>query len=651
MHRTTRPRLCRRLPSLPAAALAAASSLPLLVAPLVAQNERVQQLIERAFAELGDPATAPDAARSLEHLGAIAVRPICEQLAPGRTTELDTAAKTPLFLVLARLGKQALPALPTLRDVLRKQPELADDAAFALTMLAPFLHAEQCQILQKDLGGLRADARGTLLVRILEVALRTASAPADARSLMAMLEADAVQSVVACRWLAARHQELADGRDALAAALRARLVAVTERPPIRDRSERAFDGPDTALAWLALTGAPLEAISARVLLDHWHVDERRRGIAWMREHGRTLPLRERADLVARLWDSEPALVAAAAAALAGWGRDAAVALPPLRLIERRYHGSGAAACGDAAAAILAAATAALPASDQPWLAAADRALQGDPPPTPDTRCGEAGRQLLGEALYLAQWHDTSSLANALRVVEAAGTPSADTVLALCGWLRHEHAGVVDVASAWLARHGIEAQRAYERAHEGGGTFASWLRTTTQYQVVSNARRASIEMLAHVACAGTGRDERIVLLDDANTRVVTHALATLLAEPRGALRACVDRLLPMLDAPATQTLKVVASAWDPRELPVDLGKYVRALAAVALVDLDVQFTPPEDLDDVLRQTLGIPLADLPRRLADLRGMNRMPELLDQVEDQCRLLMSVPPHLRWPSFRTR
>lgn len=621
-----------------------------LVGSVCGQHDRALQLAERAIAELGDPAQVADATRRLENLGAAAVRPLCEALRSGPRDGLPSETRQLILYVLGRLGRAALPALPSLRDAVRDgDPDVGRQAAWALSMLAPFLNEEQCRVLLVDLQDMGRDVRISWHAQILLASLALGPHPTQ-HQLLPWIEQGGVRGIAAYRWLAARADDLGDSQPDVLAAVTRELERVTRRPLIRSAAGGSSDGPEVALAWLALAKAPLAAAPARALLDHWCADDRRRGVAWLHEHGAALPLRERADLVGRLWDSDPTIAAATARAFAAWGKAGVVALPALHLMQRNHADAAVAAdCGDAAAAVLLACTD-VPAADREWLAAVDAALRGERAATPAAGCSPAGRELLGEVLLLAQWNDATSLARVLELVEDAGPASATALQAVLGWLPHHEARAVDLACAWLARRGAEARVLFGAGGGTGEPFEEFLRWTCQYRIHDGARRAGIEMLAHLLAAGATAPELALLLDDANSRVVAHGLAKALAAPRGSLQRHTARLQALLFPPASTTMRIVGSAWDARTLPVDLGNHVRTLAAIALVDLGVELPPTEGLDDVVRQTIGVPLADLARHVADLRETSRLPALLDRIEDQCRLLMSVPPHLRWPSLAT-
>jgi hypothetical protein len=622
-------------------AIAAAAT---IAAALPAQD-RVRQLLERAVADLADPERAADATRQLENLGTAAVPVLCELVQARTGGATDTRPRA--IYVLGRMGRAALPAVSALRSVLRGDDvALADDAAWALGALAPFFDEKVGEAVMNDLAHtttVRFYANGSVLAATIGLG----PSPTVEQLVNTLVD----QPSAASRWIVARGAELGDHPDEVLAALVTQLDAALERPAIPDWRKRAFEAPDVALAWLALARSSLSARCARALLDHWQPYERERAIAWMHDNGAALPLRERADLVARLWDAEPRLVRGSAAAFAHWGRGAFVALPALRLIADTHQDVATSnACRDAAAAIVAACDE-LPPNDRAWIAAVDAILRGEAAAAPAKPCSRAGLDLIAEALYVAQWNDPMSLSRLLNLAESAGPIGPAAIQSVLGWLQHDRAATVELACAWLARRGTLTHKAWAEANPADGSagaFERYLRWSCQYSITDGARRPAIEMLAHLLAAGAWDNEHALLLDDGNSRVVAHALAVALAERKGTLRTSTSRLAALVFPPASPTMSIVGAAWDNRTLPIDLGNHVRTLAAIALAELGTDYQVPPDLDDVVRQITGVPLAELGKHVTALRETNQLRALLDRIEDQCRLLMSVPPHLRWPSL---
>jgi hypothetical protein len=208
--------------------------------------------------------------------------------------------------------------------------------------------------------------------------------------------------------------------------------------------------------------------------------------------------------------------------------------------------------------------------------------------------------------------------------------------------------VVDQACSWLARRGPAACRAFAAGLDDNDSEA--LRRLVRWNMSMARGSTAIELLAQLENANaTSGDRRRDLLDDDNPRIVCRGLAAMLAEAREALQPALHRLHRLTQPVDRPAVKLSVGHWDDGlRLEVDLSPLQRTLAAVALADLEVTIEPSPGLDDIVRRTLGVSLAELPRHVADLRATNRLPALLDHFEDQCRQVLGVPPHLRWPTF---
>lgn len=612
-----------------------------------AQSDRVAQLVERTIADLEQPERAADAAMRLENLGALAVPALRSMLQYEHRERWHESTRLQAIAILGNMGKFALPALPELREYLRTDSRaLGQDATAALAQLAPHFDDGQCRAILADFDAAPRQTAYWLQSVILRHAATVGSKP-EPEQLLAGLAGHDAGVIATCRWLAAHPDAWPEARPQLLAALDEWLERAGRREALRWRGALPghFAAGDVAAARLALAREPMNANSARALLDHTRPEWRRRAIAWVADHGTELPFRQRADLVGRLWDVEPSLVIATANAWCKLGRAGLVALPALRLMQQSAPPEVAAACAEAAAAVMGA-CASQPSADRAWLVAVDRTLAGEPATTPAAFCTAEGQASLVEVLWLAQWNDASTLDRLLGLVENAGPCSDEAMQAVLGWLDRDDTHVVDVACAWLARRGAAVHRALG---EGAEEHAEeQLRSRIRFYIPDGSKGAGIELLAHATVAGAAATERAFLLDDDNLRIVAHALATALAQGQGALRGFVPRLQTLLST-TSDSLLLRSGQWDRGlELPVDVAKQVRTLAAIALVDADAVFQPPPDLDDAVRLTIGVPLGDLDRHVSELRAANRLPALLDRLEDQCRHALGVPPQLRWPSL---
>jgi len=626
------------------AATRLAAALALTVSALPAQGDPRARVVQQAIEALADPATAPDAITRLQHLGAYAVPKLQELLRHNRRREVPPVARGNALFALGRMGRAALPALTELRDVIQFDEEwIATQACWTLSALAPFMTKEQLAATVKELETALFDVRRYWLGRVLVV---QAEIPGETeeQGLVAMLEQSDLECIAACRWLTCQPERRWEQKDEMLTRIRHRLDRLLQRAPVSWFGQRPgnFTAGDLAAAWLQLSGEPADLAVARGLLEHWEAERRMRGVRRLHEKGASAPLLERADLVGRLWDSETGIALAAASAFAAWGKAAVVALPALRLHERTHQNAELAkACGKAADAVLGA-CGDLPPCDRALLLAIDAALRGQPAQAGAGPFTVAGLSLASETLLMAQWNDLASLDAVLRIVEDAGPCRDDAIRHVFGWLQHEEKVTAELAMAWLARRGAAVRAAVASAGAPAG-----LEDLCRGQIWSGWRTA-IEFAAQQFAAGADAELRRALLDDANARTVSHALAVSLAQPRGELRRATDRLRELLEPPAEPGLVLIKGQGRMlRPIPVDLADQVRTLAAIALADLGADFTPPPDLEAVVKRIAGAPLDGLPAWVADMRKQNALVPLLDRIEDECRRLLGVPAHLRWPS----
>ncbi|MFY9342181.1 MAG: hypothetical protein WAT39_06820, partial [Planctomycetota bacterium] len=618
-----------------------------------AQSERLQRVVQQAIAALGDPRTAADGATRLENLGSAAVPALREAVAYGNRERFTEAQRLQAMYVLGRLGAKALPALSELRDyACTADGELGRQAMWALSMLVPHLPVDLLKELsteQRVAAGRRSFHAAVLQVQIslgIELAFGNQSGAAVLQGYLDRSSDN--DAIAASRWLIAHPDAHPEQRPQLLAVLANRLDRDARRDAVRWRGPLPGNeaSGEVAEAWLAVSREGLAALPARALLHHWHVDRRRAAIAWMHDHGASLPFREFADLVGRLWDGEPALVAAAAAACGNAKDKALVALPALRAMERDADPTARRACGAAADAIVAA-LATWPDADRAWIGAIDGVLRGQPTNAPGMPCGQQGLARLAEVLWLAQWNGAPMLAGVLDLVERAGPVRDDAVQAVLGWLDRDDVAVTDVACAFLARRGAAVQVALDGTDERPDAV---LRRAVCVRVPHEGLCAGIELLAHATVSNAAPADFAILLDDNNTRIVAHALAVALTRPGGALRNEAARLRSLLQSTAEPWLVLgVTSQHFTHRRPIDLSNQVRTLAAIALVDLDEELPPAPGLDEAVQATLGIGLADLDRHVAEARTNKNLHTLLTRIEDQCRHAMGIAPHLRWPGKR--
>lgn len=622
-----------------------------LAAGVPGQQDRWQALVDRTLAQLADPAQRLGALRTLEHLGPRLVPILRQRLDAPARRDASPQLQADLLWVLSRFGRDALPALPELRDIVRGDDvPVAIEALATLTALAPFLDADQGAAVRDDLEHAYADVKNQTLGGLLAWQLQLGSEP-EPRTLTQYLEyTNGVGCTAACRWLVARAEHDFAGRDELLLAVDANRQKAMQRLEVAFDRGAQFADADLAEAWLALSKRPLDALAARGLLSHRLPDERRRGVAWLADNGAALPRPERADLVVRLWDGDPAIVAAACEALAGWGRAGLVGLAPLRWFAAAHPDQAArAACVAAADAIVAATTAELAADDAALVRALDLALRGEPAgPTP-TALGAVGRELAADVLHLAQWHDPDRLAAVLELLDVA-EPGPPVVGKVYSWLKTDRPELARAALAWLARHAAAA-RAVLDVRSQGDVFGECVRLP-RFWVPGLATTTALEATAWFQTVAASRDDLVALLDDGNTRWVARALAELVARP-DELAGLESRLLQLLALPADTPLRLaLRTPWDrPQVHPCRLAEPTRVLAALALAVREQVLPDANGLGEFVRRRCGVPLADLVPFVAEQRRTGALPALLDAIEAECRKELGVPPDLRWPSMAAR
>lgn len=623
-----------------------------LAAGAPGQQDRWQTLVDRTSAQLADPAQRLGALRTLEHLGPRLVPILRQRLDANARRDASQQLQTDLLWVLSRFGRDALPALRELRDIVRGDDVVvAIEAVATLTALAPFLTEDQAVALRDDLERAYPDVQNQTLAGLLAWQLQLGSAPDHRTLAQYLLYSNSVACTAACRWLLVHAAEDFAGRDEVLLAVEASRLKAMQRLEVTFDRDAHFGDADLAEAWLALTRQPLDALAARGLLSHRLPDERRRGVAWLADNGRALPRPERADLVVRLWDGDAGIVVAACNALAGWGQAGLVGLAPLRQFAATHPDPDArAACAAAADTIVAAATAAADPDDAALVRALDLALCGEPAGPPPAGLSAAGQGLAADVLHLAQWHDPSRLAHVLELLDVP-EPGPAIAGKVYSWLPTTDADLSRRALAWLARHGATA-RAVIDASTQGGVYGQCV-SLPRFCVPGLATTAAIEATAWFLTVDAPRAELADLLDDGNTRWVARALAELVSRSPDELAGLEPRLHELLALPADTPLRVGdPTRWyRPMVHPSRLAEPIRVLAALALAAREQVLPDTNGLGEFVRRRCGVPLADLVAFVAEQRRTGALPALLDAIEAECRTEIGVPPELRWASLAER
>jgi hypothetical protein len=625
--------------------VALAVLLPSLHAQQVTKNaggDPRARIVQQAIADLADPTRELDAQRRLVNVGAFAVPALREQL-QRRRDEVPDAHRVAMVSALGRFGRAAVPALPELRQSLEADGgTLTVVAAWSIGNVLPFADAAGYRDVVTDvqrLGASVSDADPRLATLFWQARL---GAPTTESMLCGWLRQEAVGTIAAARWIRA-HPLTIENRSVVQGLLRDRLEERMQRMPVSWQGPRPgwFGNDDLADAWRALSRAELDGVVARALLDDWVVDDRLVAIAWLRDHGATLPFRERADLVGRLWDRSPDVAIATAEALGAWGKAGLVGLAPLRShqaagLDERF----AAACG-AAADLIVASFASSDEAERELVAACDAATRRTRPAAAKAKPTAAMQQLAAEVLFLGQWQDAVCCAHLLDAVDAAWANDDDTVRAVCGWLQHDDGATVAAAFAWLARCGTPATDA----------VAAPLPWFVRYSVAFGARPAATEAMAWLATArgepGTLRE----LCSDENLRTTARALAALLAQPTATSLPSPERLRELASLQVGHVLVQAHNRDDGIAIGNDVSAPMRALAAIALADAKLELPADPALAKVVKDRCGVELPSLQAHVATLREKGELVALLDRLEAEMRTCMGVAPALRWPSTRAK
>lgn len=616
-------------------------------APATPRRSRLEQFVDAAIADLDDERQHADALRRLENLGKLALPIVRQRLLWPTRHDLTREQQRHLLYVLGRGGREAAAAVDELRSWMSEGNAAVLPALFAtLTELAPFLSREQADAVNRDaraaLIGQRIDNAPLLFMQ-----LSLGSAPAD-DALIAWLQAGGPFPIrSACRWLLAHGSDALTDDEQVIEAVRQQLEHAVAPFENHSYCKPRQSAPILAETWLALTGGTLDAATARALLGHSQPTYRRQAIAWLAEHGHRLEPVLRLDLMAQLWDSEPDLIVATAAALAGHGDAARAALP--RLCQ--LHG-----CDDerlrevAGRAITAIArpTAAESPDEAAWLELAVRALHDeDAGPLPARGRTPRTRATLAEIGKLAAWHDLPAMRRLLALYEAV-EPDLELATTVFDWIADSAPDVTCHALSWLARHPRVAADAIGRRRQG--LLADTLVMLSQFEPGGACRPAAIEAGAWIATAIADDTELRRQLNSADTRLVARAIAELLRRPADQSAAAASRLHQLTtlqdDSTLQQHLTHFQNGFDT---PYHLAQPVRVLAALALAHAGLQALDGDTLADDVGQFVHRPLDALPSFVHAAHEDGSLKAIIDRLEAQCRKRLFVASDLTWPTWQ--
>lgn len=613
-------------------------------------------MAEAAFADLNDEAKYAAACERLERAGPRVVDFVRERLTVAARATASPRQVRGLLYVLAKRGKEALPALPELRTMLREIDNLVRDEAveqllcWALAAVLPFVDHELGMAVHHDAETMfqrRYEALGMMCAMAIY-----ADDPGDR-----VLLADATSTppfLPAYRWLCARADDFPYDRTTFVEALDAHRRTMQACPPYRTGT--FVDASEVTAAWLAMSRAPLDALAARALLRHFDPARRTEAAVWLRDAGAELPVRERADLVATLWDAEAAVRAAAAATLAAWGKAGIVGLAALRQLQHQHADPAfQAVCARTGDAIVAA-FAGEAAPDRTLLAAVDLCLQGRRSEAPTVATASASALgHCGELLHMAAWCDAERLDAALHCFAAAGGLDHDARQALVGWLWLGNGDVGATAWSWLAKDPTATRAALQ---EGSARpFAEQLLAVTpglrSYAAPVDDRMAAfgeaVEATAWLLDGVASPEERVEACTQRNTRRIVRSLAVLLMD--GSHATLAPEVLTRLCAGGVDERVVVVFRPEVESwCNADLRPHVRVLAALQSVAQGLPL-PTDDaaLDELLTTWCSSSASDLPTTLARWRRDGELEHRLDAIEADARKLLGVRPHLTWPRLQ--
>ena len=642
--------LARHLSALAAAVLPAMFAVAQEEPTAKARSNAWTAMAEAAFADLKDEAKFAAACERLERAGPRVVDFVRERLTVAARANASPRQLRGLLYVLAKRGKEALPALPELRTMLyelsdlERNPEVDHALGWALLAMLPFVDADTAAEVHRESGALatRTGSTGQLLQEVASFG----DDPGEDRLLRRATQR--ASHLAACRWLVIRGDDYPYDRTRCTAALdtfRRTLVV------------RATSGTDGAIAaevtdaWLAIARTPLDALGAVALLRHWDPARRLQAIAWLREQGTQLPAEDRAVLASVAWDAEAAVRTSAAETLAAWGRRGLVGLAAMRhLQEKHADATFRTTCAAAADAILAAFDGE-PATDRALVVAIDRCLQGRNAEAPAVAAASAVmRAEVAELLPLAAWSGADRLDAALHRLAAAGELDVAACRTLAEWLWSRDLDVRAMAWSWLAKQPATTRQAFAERNPQA-TFEERLLEAV-LSAPPYVRGEAIEAMAWLE-VGIAPRAALDQLRTGTPRHVVRALAQLLANGHGDVQVPAERLQRLLAGDVDDGIRLVQSFQGMRIREVvhaaDLRPHVRVLAALQTAAQGLPL-PTDDaaLDVLLTTWCGSSARDLPRTLARWRQDGELRRRLDAIEADARAQLRVAPQLSWPQL---
>lgn len=631
-----------------------ALAIALLAAAAPCQQTRMQEIVGKHFEDLADPARARVAARTLTLLGGRVVPLLRERLDALQRGEQPYDSLLGAMVVLARMGKPGLEALPELIDVVENEGEgLGRQSMWALTRLAPIADEKQLSAIRsaQQLCVRRRQFRNCESMDLLGCQLYLARMQSERPETRVEI-LDAVVSRThdlwrvllqpACLQIAASPPTDRNLRTAMSEHLDELLALVLQRPSMPDEREMrdSFLADKTvsfAEARLALADGLRDARTARGMLGHWDADERLKSVAWLADHGTELQPREIADLCSVLWDGDAEVATASARAIAGFGKKGLFGLAPLL----RRAGEDTApelirACLEASDAVVAAF-----AGDEaePTVLAFAAALRGQSP----TTAVDGKRPELLEAMHGLLWATPATALATLDALVEHGTPPATAATFALRASSLSDEAIARAALRWLAHH----KKAFGQAEPQGITrIARLLRT----HIPPGAHAAGTEAMTWL---GTPREPTRIWIDDelpalTNQRRIVRVLVTAIADRPEALHGSL-RTLTSYSSIAEDWIDQLE--WQERESPwsvrASLFEEIRLLSVIGLAAAGLSLPELAELDTQrVREQCGVEPKDLAEWVRGKRDANTLKPWLAEVEERAQRKIGVKPE-DWPA----
>tara|TARA_R110002072_G_scaffold269079_11_gene428373 strand:+ start:30156 stop:32057 length:1902 start_codon:yes stop_codon:yes gene_type:complete len=614
-----------------------------IAATAVTGQSRLQSLIYQSIENLNTTELRLNALQRLENLGPMAVPELRKRLHWQKRGDLTRQQQVDLLYVIGTLGKHGTPAMPELLAWLTEtDSETIEQLLVTFTYLAPHLDQEQLNTLNKEVRQYRA-ARRRRAYGLILAQVRLGAQPST-KHLIADLRDYENHATAASRKICATPEIAAEDREQLTDVLYEVLRKLTKRSFISMRRGASSLSGELAEAWLTVSGRAPNAVVARGLLTHRLPMQRVRGILWLKDHGRNMPVEERCDVAVRLWDGDDRVVTSAATAMATWRIEGAFALAPLLHTAEQHQSEQVRSAVIGAAKMLASDFEHAAPTDRPWLRGAHAILLGQPAAVPKQVPTNAGKRILAEMMMMAQWNPTERLTNLLTFLNKA-EPDRALVGTVYGWLASSDPPLIDATLSWLAHNARHTADIAESVREDDPD-TRW-QLFTWYQVPAACRGCAIEASAWFQTVDALTSDFVDLLDSSNTRLQARGLAELILRPSDPLLPLAQRLRSLADLHDQQPLALHFSQRDHiHKQPYLLAEPVRMLAVMALARIGKAAKDQNGLGQLVKKHFACSLDDLPAAIAAREQDGSMADQVEVFEAMCRRALYVPAQLTWP-----